>query len=160
MTTIKCEYCGLVKAVPCRTPAEATKCDPGDEVVVRAYFAHSPADFDTPRSRQGTSAIARNLGPNTVVVDPSHPDHVKEVQLELAGTCDVIILMAMPGGAYIDSAAWRVAQAALERGGRVYELDRDANLCVAIDRIDPGRCLTSAETDRARRMLVAQRRGA
>lgn len=156
---VTCEHCGLLKAVPCRTAAEAKACRPGDEVIIRAYFAHSPADFDTPRSRLGSHALVRNLGPNTVVVDPSHPDHRDANQLELAASCDVVVLMAMPGGELIDSLAWRTAQAALDAGRRVYELDRDANLCVSRDRIDPARCLSRAGTDRARRMLLAQREG-
>ena len=158
--SVTCEFCGLVKAVPCRTVAESRACKPGDEVIIRAYFAHSPADFDTPRSRLGGHAVVRNLGPNTILVDPSHPDHREANQLDLAGTCDVIVVMAMPGGRLVDSLAWTAAQAALDSGKRVYELDRDANLCVSRDRLDPARCLSAAETGRARQMLLAQREGA
>lgn len=132
----------------------------------RAYFAHPMSDYGTNRESQAVAQIELYFKGDWEVVNPNHRDHEDGYRergdfsywTDLAGGCDVVVYMAMPGG-WIGSGVWKEVHSALKAGRRAYEIDRNAEHILRVEMLDPERLLSIEETKRTVRMLIAQRKG-
>lgn len=155
---MRCDFCGLQKAHPCKTQQAAAKCRPAEERAVHALYAHSHVEVGTPRSRLSQQAIVRSLGQSTVIHCQDDPGGLDHTLTELARGCNAVVVQALPGGRLpID--VWTVVHDALSHGIPVYELDRDAEICKTVDRLDPSRCLSAEATAVVETALVEQAEG-